>query len=60
MFIMGDKQQRRAFAGMKVEHQFDNVGARRLIKIAGRLVREQNFRIAHNGPRQRHTLLFAT
>ena len=56
---MRDEYERRTLARMEIEHEFDNVGARRLVEIAGRLIGQQDFRIADDGAGQRHALLLA-
>ncbi len=44
---------------MEIEDEFDDLVARRLVEIAGRLVGEQDFGVARDGARQRDALLLA-
>ena len=56
---MGDHHQRRSQFPVEFEHQRHHLLAGRVVEAAGRLVREQQRRLLHEGPRQRHALLLA-
>ncbi len=56
---MGDQHQSGVVIGGELEQQFDNGRAGIAVEIAGRLIRQQDFRPAREGAGQRHALLLA-
>ena len=57
--IVRDKDKSRIAFAVEIEHQFDDVLAGALIKIAGRLIGEQYVRICRERAGDRDALLFA-
>ncbi len=57
---MRDQNKGRPPCGMKRKDEIDHLCTRMAIKIAGRLVGEQDFRPRRQRPRQRHPLLLTT
>ena len=57
--VVGDQHQRHAALGMLGEEQIDDLLAGRLVKIAGRLVRDQDRGIGRQRAGERDALLLA-
>src|SRR5215510_2544496 len=57
---MCNKHQGGLALGVTLEHQLNDLGAGRLVEIAGWLVRDEDRRIRHERTRERDALLLAT
>jgi hypothetical protein len=57
--VVGHKHQRGTAIALEREKQIHDGGARRLVEIAGGLVRHQDRRVRHDGAGNRHALLLA-
>src|SRR5690606_18197070 len=57
--IMGDQHQRGAAPGGEREHQLDDLPPGFPVQVAGRLIRQQEIRLDHEGAGKRDPLLLA-
>src|SRR5688572_30791848 len=57
--IMRYEHKSSACGGIQLEKQLHNPVARRGVQISGGLIREKNFGLVHESPREGHTLLLA-